>query len=434
MGRNKRWLIVATSVTGAAFAATCADMAVPKWESRATPQAQGKVEIKDGKPAQVRYSEGPFSGVTEDFSKFRTYAYDDNRPAVPVVKASMPKDLKGDAAEGRRIFLNRNLGPCTGCHLVRGADVWPAGNIGPDLSITGDTGRSDEDLYGLIYDARTVNPETVMPPWGSAGVLNPQQIVHLVAFLKTQKGPVPPETDKARDPSTRPKPVGFGDNLDPTNNPAVLQAEEAIKDWRKKGANGKACADCHQDSPEKSMKGVGARYPRFVSQYGRMMALEDFLAVHATDTTGTAMPSQGAANVNMSMLIKMQSNGMALNLDLTSREARASLKRGEASFNKRVGQRNHACADCHTEGPGKGANKFLGGRLLADAKAGMLNHFPTWRTNFSRPWDPRKRFQWCMLPLGMNYLPADSIEYAELELYVASFGQGKPLSVPGIRH
>jgi hypothetical protein len=64
----------------------------------------------------------------------------------------------------------------------------------------------------------------------------------------------------------------------------------------------------------------------------------------------------------------------------------------------------------------------------------MLNHFPTWRTNFSRPWDPRKRFQWCMLPLGMNYLPADSIEYAELELYLASFGQGKPLSVPGIRH
>ena len=46
----------------------------------------------------------------------------------------------------------------------------------------------------------------------------------------------------------------------------------------------------------------------------------------------------------------------------------------------------------------------------------------------------RKRMQWCMTPLGMNMLPADSIEYAELELYLTSFDNGKPMSVPGIRH
>jgi hypothetical protein len=39
-----------------------------------------------------------------------------------------------------------------------------------------------------------------------------------------------------------------------------------------------------------------------------------------------------------------------------------------------------------------------------------------------------------MLPLGMNYLAADAVEYAELEFFVAAAGQGKPLSVPGIRH
>jgi hypothetical protein len=46
----------------------------------------------------------------------------------------------------------------------------------------------------------------------------------------------------------------------------------------------------------------------------------------------------------------------------------------------------------------------------------------------------RKRMQWCMTPLGMNMLPADAVEYAELELYLTSFDNGKPLSVPGIRH
>ena len=132
------------------------------------------------------------------------------------------------------------------------------------------------------------------------------------------------------------------------------------------------------------------------------------------------------------MLVKMASNGMAVQLDLSSPEQRAALERGHAAFGKRVGQRNHACADCHSKG--KGADKFLGGRLLADVEAGLTRHFPTWRTSQGDVWDMRRRMQWCMTPLGMNMLAADAVEYAELELYLASFDQGKPISVPGIRH
>jgi L-cysteine S-thiosulfotransferase len=77
---------------------------------------------------------------------------------------------------------------------------------------------------------------------------------------------------------------------------------------------------------------------------------------------------------------------------------------------------------------------FLGGRLLGKVDAPLTHHFPTFRTNFDRVWDIRKRFQWCMLPLGMNFIPGDSVEYAELELYLTSIGQGKPLNVPGIGH
>ncbi|MBM3951779.1 MAG: sulfur oxidation c-type cytochrome SoxA [Rhodospirillales bacterium] len=433
---TKRFVIAGVFVAGAFGLASCADVLYPpvKWESKALPEAQGKVEIKDGKPQHVRYKEGPFSGVRPDFSQFRTQAYDDHRPEPAIRKVAMPKDLKGNAAEGRKIYMNRGLGPCTGCHLIRGDDVWPAGNIGPDHQKLGDAGYSDDELYQMIYDIRAVYPESIMPPWGSAGILTPQQIVHVVEFLKTQKGDLPPEKDPQRDPNTRAKPVGFGDPLDPTNNPALLAAESAEKDWARKGPKGKACADCHQGGVEKAMKGVATRYPRYVGEYRRIMAMEDFLQSHSPATTGIDMPSQSDINLNMSMLVKLQSNGMPLNLDLTSLESRAALKRGEATFNKRSGQRNHACADCHLEEPGKGGNKFLGGRLLATLESGMMNHFPLWRTNFTKVWDPRKRFQWCMTPLGMNYLAADSVEYAELEFYLSSFGQGKPLTAPGIRH
>jgi sulfur-oxidizing protein SoxA len=226
--------------------------------------------------------------------------------------------------------------------------------------------------------------------------------------------------------------VGFGDNLDPTNNPAVLLAEDAESLWTAKGPAGKACAECHEGGVRRAMRGVAVSYPKFVKVYRRVMSVEDFLAVHAQATTGRHLPEESAENLHLTILLKMVSNGLPVSVDTTSAEARAALARGKATFERRVGERNHSCADCHT--PERGANKFLGGRLLADAGAGLTRHFPVWRTSLGEVWDMRKRFQWCMTPLGANMLAADSIEYAELELYLTAFDNGRALTVPGIRH
>jgi L-cysteine S-thiosulfotransferase len=180
------------------------------------------------------------------------------------------------------------------------------------------------------------------------------------------------------------------------------------------------------------MRSVATRYPRHVKAYGRVMSLEDFLEAHGPETTGRPYPAESADNLTMTMLVKMASNGLPVRLDTASPEARAAIARGRAAFAKRVGQRNHACADCHTAE--RGASKFLGGRLLADVRDGLTRHFPTWRTSQGEVWDLRKRVQWCMTPLGTNMLAADAVEYAELELYLATFDEGKPLRVPGIRH
>ena len=427
------WLVVA------ALAAGCAQTQPPDpraglpptpWVTRAVPEARGDLQtLPDGKREAVRYK-----GWTKaDFGKFRTYAYDDTRPEPRPGKAPLPA-VAGDAKKGRGLFLARAKGPCTGCHLIQGADVWPAGNVGPDLSTFGDRGLPDDYVFNLVYDPRHIFPNSTMPPWGTGGVLAPDEISHLVAFLKTQKAPLPPEKDRERDPNTRPKPIGFGDNLDPTNNPAVSRAESAEALWARKGSSGKACADCHAGGPAKAMKGAATRYPKYVTQYRRVMSIEDLLTVHAPETTGMHMLAQSAENLDMTMLIKMVSNGMPVAVDLSTPEHRAAFERGRANFNKRVGQRNHACADCHTPGSGRGADRFLGGRLLGNVENGLTRHFPTWRTSQAEVWDMRKRMQWCLTPLGMNMLPADAVEYAELELYLTSFDKGKPISVPGIRH
>ena len=308
--------------------------------------------------------------------------------------------------------------------------------MGPDLSVIGDRRLPDQYLFDFIWDARLVLPNTSMTPWGTAGILSPEEIVQIVTFLQTLKGNPPfvppPEKDPTRNPFTRPKVRWYDiDNLDPTNNPAILSAENALIPWSTRGPAGKACADCHEGGPEKAMKGVATKYPKYFSVYGRVMSIEDFLTVHAPERTGAAMLAESTDNLSMTTLIKMQSNGMPVNVDVTSPEARAAYDRGRALYYQRVGQRNHACADCHdTE---RGAGRYAGARLLSVARDGLTKHFPLWFNAYQGTWDIRKRFQVCMLPLGMNYLPADAPEYADLELYLTAFDNGKPMSVPGIR-
>jgi sulfur-oxidizing protein SoxA len=424
-------LVLGALALGCAVTAREAPERAPSamWVSRAIPEARGDFRVlPDGRREAIRYR----GWTTRDFSAFRTYAYDDARPEPAVEQRTMPTRSTGDPLEGRALFRDRAKGPCTGCHLVPGDDVWPAGSVGPDLSTIGDRRLPDQYLYQLLWDPRVVFPNTAMPPWGRNGLLTSDEIVHLVAYLQTLTGPPPPETDPDRNPFTRKKPVGFGDGLDPTNNPAVLLAEDGEARWEEKGPAGRACADCHPGGRARAMRSVATRYPKYQKAYGRVMSLEDFLEAHGPETTGRPYPVESEDNLTMTILVKMASNGLPVAIDTSSPEALAAIARGRATFTRKVGERNHSCADCHT--PARGANKFLGGRLLADAADGLTRHFPTWRTSQGEVWDLRKRFQWCMTPLGTNMLAADAVEYAELELYLTTFDAGKPLRVPGIRH
>src|SRR2546425_1155234 len=244
---------------------------VPRWSTRAIPEARGDVRIQpDGRHVAVRYA----GWTTRDYSGFRSYAYNDTRPEPTVQRVTMPAGVTGDPKRGRALFLDRAKGPCTGCHLVPGEDVWPAGSVGPDLSTVADRKLADAYLYQQIWDPRVTFPKTVMPPWGVQGVFTP------------------------------------------------------------------------------------------VAAYGRVMSIEDFLMMHTPETTGQALPRESAASVDLVMRIRMASNGLPVAVDTTSAPARAALARGRATFYRRVGERNHSCADCHTADTG--ANKFLGGRLLAD--------------------------------------------------------------------
>jgi L-cysteine S-thiosulfotransferase len=446
-----RWLgLAALGVALVAAGASIGQTVTSKtWKSRASLESQGILKDVGGKRIQQRY---PFGGFgTANYEQWPTFAY--GSPAYPPPKkAQMPTHIKGDPKKGHALIRTGAKGPCTGCHLIPDATVWPMGNVGPDLRTIGDRGLPDSHLYQIVYDPRVIyGPDSPMAPFGASGMWTEEEIVHVVAYLQTLKGKpagVPPEVtdDKQWNPYTRDvvRP-DYGDALDPTANPGLVQTDSiAVPLWNKPGPKGQSCAGCHGKigAPDaqrplgviKSMVGVAVRYPRWFDKHQRMMSIEDFHAVHAPATTGYDLPSQSQEALTMAVLVKMQSNGMRYQIELANPNVKAAVERGRETFHKKVGQRGQACADCHTQRGG--AHKFLGGRYLADVEQDAMMNHPYWRTAWQRLIDSRIRFQWCMTPLRTNMLPGDAPEYADLETFLISkqTQRGDTLQVPRLSH
>ncbi len=382
------------------------------------------LELKGDAAARpyVRYAGWP----KRDEAKWNTLDHLSSPPA-PKTPRKIAGSITGNAANGAKLVADRTRGgSCLACHVMGpagGANL--PGNVGPNLSEIGNAGLSDEQLFNFIYDPRVYNAETVMPPWGSHGVFSEAEINDMVAFLKTLKSPAPFKT-ALDDPDKRPDPVEKRDNLDPLENPGLWTIDKAQALWKENGPGGKSCNSCHSD-PVAAFKTWAASMPRWEPRLNKVLGVEEFVTRHAKATTGAVWLMETDDNHAMSVYLHFLANGQPINVDM-SPPAKAAAKRGEALANRKLGELNFACTDCH----GKSANHWIRGQWLAAPK-GQYDHFPTWRTSQQKIWDIRQRFQWCQVNIRANELPPDAKEYGDLEMYLATQSQGLKLSVPGIR-
>jgi sulfur-oxidizing protein SoxX len=120
--------------------------------------------------------------------------------AYRVVGDAIPDSLtgaKGDAARGRGIVLNRQVGLCLLCHSGPHPEEKFQGTLAPDLRGTGSR-WSEGQLRLRIVDAGRLYPDTIMPPYyrvdglvrvapAFAGkpILTAEQIEDVVAYLVT---------------------------------------------------------------------------------------------------------------------------------------------------------------------------------------------------------------------------------------------------------
>jgi len=412
----------------AAAALIAAGLFVIAGEQGASAQAKKEVPLEMKEDASARPWKRYAGWPTRDYSKFNTLGNLASPPA-PKQPRKISGPITGDAKKGAEMVADRNRGgSCLACHVIGpagGANL--PGNVAPDLSEIGNAGREDEWLFNYIYDGRVYNPDTVMPPWGSHGLFDDQEINDMVAFLKTLKSPAVFKTE-LDDPAKRPPPVEKRDNLDPIENPAMWAVDKAQELWKQAGAAGSSCNTCHSD-PKTSFKTWAASMPMWEPRLNKVLSVEEFVTRHAKATTGASWPMETEENRAMSVYLHFLANGAPLKVDTSSAEAKAAMERGKELSARKVGQLNMACTDCH----GKVANRWIRGQWLGEPK-GQYDHFPTWRTSLLAIWDIRQRFQWCQVNIRADELPPDAKEYGDLEFYLAVQNEGQKLSVPGIRH
>ena len=417
--------ILASSAVAALLAA---GLFVIAGEQGASAQAKKEAPLETKEDASARPWKRYAGWPSRDYSKFNTLG-NLASPSAPKVPRKISGPITGDAKKGAEMVADRNRGgSCLACHVMGpagGANL--PGNVAPDLSEIGNAGREDEWLFNYIYDGRVYNPDTVMPPWGSHGLFDDQEINDMVAFLKTLKSPAVFKTE-LDDPTKRPPPVEKRDNLDPIENPAMWAVDKAQELWKQAGAAGSSCNTCHSD-PKTSFKSWAASMPMWEPRLNKALSVEEFVTRHAKATTGASWLMETDENRAMSVYLHFLANGTPMKVDTSSPDAKAAIERGKELSARKVGQLNMACTDCH----GKVANRWIRGQWLGEPK-GQLDHFPTWRTSLLAIWDIRQRFQWCQVNIRADELPPDAKEYGDLEFYLAVQNEGQKLSVPGIRH
>jgi len=89
----------------------------------------------------------------------------------------------GSIAAGQEIAFDRTKGNCLACHTMKGGDV--PSNVGPELVNVKDRYPDRSQLYAILSDQESRNPQTVMPPFGRNLILSPGEINAIIDFLYT---------------------------------------------------------------------------------------------------------------------------------------------------------------------------------------------------------------------------------------------------------
>jgi sulfur-oxidizing protein SoxA len=197
---------------------------------------------------------------------------------------------------------------------------------------------------------------------------------------------------------------------DDTTNPALFVLMEGEALFK---AN---CATCHAD-----MKGVAARYPAVKG--GKLVNLEQQInACRVERQKAAPYAYESKELLALSAYIGRQSRGMTIAVA----EDAKHLAAGRALFERRQGQLNLACGQCHDDNWGKS----LAGTPIPQAHP---TGYPIYRLEWQGMGSLQRRLRNCMIGVRAEPYAYGSPEFVELEYYLMWRARGMKVETPAVR-
>lgn len=212
---------------------------------------------------------------------------------------------------------------------------------------------------------------------------------------------------------------------DDTANPGMLWVLDGEALWNAKaGEANRACVDCHGDARQ-SMSGVAARYPAFSEKQNTALDLQGRVNTCRSDhqkATPLAFESKGL--LALTAFISRQSRGLPIGNNDSRLEPFVAT--GREIFNRRQGQLNFSCVQCHDDNWGQ---KLAGISMPQAHPTGYPQYRLEWQTLGSL----QRRLRNCMSGMRAESYAYGAPEFIALEAFLMQRARGLLLESPAVR-
>lgn len=212
---------------------------------------------------------------------------------------------------------------------------------------------------------------------------------------------------------------------DEARNPGFLWVEQGEELFNRRSGETPPCLSCHAD-PRQSLKGAATRYPQIDAASGRLINLEG--RIEQCRTQRQKQPGfdyESPELLGLTAYVASLSRGLPMAV-VTGGAAQPYLEEGRAFYERRQGQLNLSCRQCHDD--------LVGEKLRGDTIShGIGTGYPAYRLEWNGVGSLHRRLRACSLGVRATQFDYGSPEYLALELFLAARAKDLPIEAPGLR-
>jgi len=196
--------------------------------------------------------------------------------------------------------------------------------------------------------------------------------------------------------------------------------------WQESFANGKTYTDCFGDQIEN----IRPQYPLFDGVNGEVVTLEVAINNCRTANDESTFAYDGKEITAITAFLAYESRGQKLDIRVPGDDSRAldAYETGKRFYYTKRGQLNFSCSDCH----GISSGQYVRADRLSTG-LGHPTHFPVYRSKTGGMVSLHQRFSGCVRDVRAVPFELQSIEFRNLEYFLAYMSNGFEVNGPASR-